>query len=251
MVFAVKFFAASGAEGNQKVADPVATNPEPQVWIWPLNPTDDGSAGPRAGFFGQEGHGDSVLLTNWSNTIWVVDKAGDKTAAGFGGDSGMFVPIKYTSDTGVFMSGYMGTGWNWNLADKIPCESGTFFIRFEEPSTLSVQTLNSTFRSVALDANDWVTSTSTGADSTKLQIVALECSRSGDLYGDMDGNTGSTGDVAWSRIDDAAGDGNNNISLADHNWTHTMHDFAVCVSVKPLQTGANYNFGFLAVIDYV
>jgi len=252
MVFAVRFFSASGAEANQNVADPVTSNAEPPQWVWPLTPQAGGSDAPaRIGFFGQEGHGNSVLLTHWSETIWIVDKNGDKTALGYGGDSGMFVPMRYTSDTGVFMSGYLGNGWNHDLADRIPCESGTLFIRFVEPSGLIVQTLNSTFRSVVLDANDWATNPSQGAPSGTLQIVALEASRSGSLYGDMNGNTGSTGDTTWSRIDDGPGLGLNKIDLMDHNWTDSIHDFVVALCVNPLQTGAHYNFGFLAVIDYV
>jgi hypothetical protein len=249
-VFSVQFYSASGAEANEAVANPIATNPEPQQWIWPLTPAAGGAVSPsRIGFFGQEGHGDSVLLHSWNNIIYIVDKDGDKAAPGYGGDSGMFVPIKYVDTSTAFMSGFMGNGWNWNLANRIPCESGTLFIRFTEPSGLIVQTLNSTFRSVVLDANDWATNISQGAGSGYLRIAALECSRSGDKYGSMDGDTGSTGDTSWSRIDDSAAD--NRLNLMDHNWTSLIHDFCVCLSIKPLQTGKIVNFGFLAVIEYV
>jgi len=247
--YAISFFSASGAEANQNVANPVATNWEPPQWIWPLTPADGGAVSPRLGFFAEEGHADSVLLLTYSNTIFIVDNVGDKIAVGLGGDSGMFVPCKYVDNTTIYMSGFMGAGWNWDLANRVPCDSGTLFIRFIEPSDLSVQTLNSTFRSVELDANDWVASTTAGAPSGYMNVYALECSKNGEKFGDMDGANGTTGDATWTRID--SGGTSNQLSLDDHNWTKKTHDFAVCVSIMPRQTGKVINFGFMAVIEYV
>lgn len=238
---AVGFFAASGAESSLAAG-------KSRQQIWDLIAGGSSNTPSRAGFFGAAGHGTSVLLDHYNDSVFVVDKNG----ALWG--SGQLVPMQYVSAGVVRVSGCpAGTGWNWNInqAHRVPCESGTLLIRFTEPTGGAVQTLNATFRSVALTAADVVTDDTAGADSTKVLVQAFEPSRFGFIYGGMDGNSlsGYEGDTAWEQIDDAGVD--NQLALWDHPWTAPIHDFVVVVSVSPKTTGAITTFGFMVILDYV
>lgn len=248
----VTFMASSGAEAI--VADPGVAR---QI-VWQMTPAIGGSTAPcRLGFFGDAGHGDSVLLTTWSNSVYIVDRNGNQPS--YIG-SGVFVPMKWIDDNTVFISGiYGGIGWDWaiNQAHRVPPESGTLLIRFEEPTQQAVQTLNASFRSVAVTSDDVVTDETVGADSTEIKIKAFETGRFGfdnnnaaALFANphMDG-ANLTGSDTWENIDDSAAD--NQLDLDDHSWEAPIHDFSVVVSVSPQQTGGINDFGFLFRLDFV
>lgn len=242
----VIFTAASGSEIAMQSAGTADQN-----YIWPLTHKTGGNDGPcRLGFFGIDGHGDSVLLTTYNTSVYVVDVDGNL----FSNGSGVLVPIRYVDDTTAYISGINGGGgWSWDLVQTIPCESGTVLIRFFEPSAQAVKTLNATFRSVALTVDDVVTDETVGADADKIVIYALEASRHGYLgpfYSmDGDGDSGSGGDTSWTKIDDEGA--SNQLSLWNHDWEAAIHDFSVVISVSPQQTGATTDFGFLLRLDYV
>lgn len=243
---AVGFFAASGAESS--LAGGAA-----RQQIWELVAGGSSDTPSRIGFFGAAGHGTSVLLDHYNESAYVVDKDGVLWG------SGQLVPMQYLTSSTVKVSGSpAGTGWNWNLNQnhRVPPESGTLLIRFTEPTGGAVQTLNATFRSVALTAADVVTDNTVGADSTKILVQAFECSRHGFLTvgsfkPGMDGDSlsGYGGDTAWTQIDDAGA--SNQLALWDHPWTAPIHDFAVVVSVSPKTTGGITTFGFMLILDYV
>lgn len=244
----VIFMAASGSEIALKTVGVEAKN-----YIWSLTNITGGNTGPcRLGFFGSDGHGDSVLLTNWSSSVYVVDVDGDL----FAGGSGVLVPMRYIDDNTVYVSGINGgIGWDWTLNQnhRVPCESGTLLVRFFEPTAQAVKTLNVNLRSVALTVDDVVTDYTVGADDSSIQIYAFETSRHGFLppFYSMDGDSlsGYGGDTVWERIDAGAAD--NQLNLWNHDWTAAIHDWSVVISVSPQVTGAITAFGFLFRIDYI
>jgi len=244
----VTFMAASGAESSMY-------HDEAKQIIWEMTPAVGGNTGPcRLGFYGIAGHGDSVLLLTWSSSSYIVDVNGDQYG---GGGSGVFVPVQYVSSSQAALSGINGgAGWSWNLNQdhRVPCESGTVLIRFIEPTGAAVQTLNCTFRSVLLTVDDVVENDTVGADSSQIQIYAFETSRMSFMtwqWGQkgMEGDSGLTGDTAWTRIDD--GGASNQLAVDDHQWEAVAHDYVVCVSVSPQQTGSITRFGFMFRVDYV
>jgi hypothetical protein len=244
----VIFMAASGSEISLQDAGIEAKN-----YIWPLTTVTGGNSGPcRLGFFGSDGHGDSILVSSYNSSTYVVGSDGEMFANG----SGVLVPMRYVDSGTVWVSGINGgIGWDWDLnqSHRVPCESGTLLIRFFEPTLQSVTTSNVNFRSVALDADDAVADYTAGAVATDVHIYAFETSRHGflaPLYSmDGDGDSGYDGDTAWERIDAGAAD--NKLDLWDHAWSAPIHDWSVVVSVSPQKTGAITAFGFMIRIDYV
>lgn len=235
----VGFFSASGAE--------CSLNGDGLAHIWELVSKVGGQTDTpaRLGFFGAGGHGTSVLLESYADTVYVVDRGGDLWA------SGQLVPIKYVDANTALASGI-----SRNLTNEpVPCESGTVLVRFAEPTGQAVQTLNATFRSVALTVDDVVEDDTAGAVATDVIVYAAECARKGNITisgqtsMDGDGDSGSGGDNVWERID--AGGSDNQLGLWNHLWTAPIHDYAICVSIAPQKTGAIADFGFMVRLDYV
>ena len=249
----IGFHAASGSEIAMLNHDNNNKSP-----FWSLTPKTGGAAGfSRVGFFGADGHGDSVLITTYNKSAYVVDSDGDLPGWA-GGASGVLVPMQYTGTNTLGVSGInSGKGWAWNASTQgtVPCESGTFLIRFTEPTAQAVQTLNATFRSVALNSSDGMPDYTAGAASTDIIIYAMECNRHGYYshgtmtHMDGDGDSGSGGDTAWTRID--SGGSSNSLALWNHAWTAAIHDFSVVMSVSPQKTGSVTTWGIYFRVDYV
>lgn len=244
----VTFMAASGAESSMY-------HDEAKQIIWEMTPAVGGNTGPcRLGFYGIEGHGDSVLLLTWSSSAYIVNVSGTQYG---GGGSGVFVPVQFASSGQAAFSGInAGPGWPWDLDQdhRVPCESGTVLVRFIEPSGSAVQTLNCTLRSVYLTVDDVVEDDTVGADAAEIIIHAFETSRMSFMtwaWGQvgMEGDSGLTGDTEWTRIDD--GGPSNMLAVDDHQWEAPTHDYTLCISVSPQRTGAITQFGFMFRVDYV
>lgn len=151
-----------------------------------------------------------------------------------GTNLGHLVNTKYTGAMAAEVSGVALTLTGHTL-DTIPQESGTFLLRFQEPTGALVTTQNGVLRAIDL------TTVGSAPDVTDLvNGVTVQAAQLADT-------DGYSGDTSWTQISD----GGSALSLEDQAAAQVTHDWHIVVSASPDAAGAKTDWGFYAEIEYL
>lgn len=196
--------------------------------IWDITQSPGNTTAPlRLGFFGAGGAPNSSVQVNaFQSRTHRVDHNGNNL--------GTYINVKFTGISDAEVSGVPFP----NIED-IPGRSGTIMFRFLEPNATAVTTQNGFVRAIT------ITDTSgalTGTSDRPSNVV---------IYGSELANThGGAGDSSWTLLADTAG-APTDLSLNDQGGAATVHDWYICLSASPKNSGRKRGFGIFAQIEYL
>ena len=224
MVSGVRFFGASGCQGNTVASLYANGQATPRFEIFNLEAGATNNPN-RMGFFGINGAPNSaVIVGQYQDRTHVCDELGV--------NFGALINVKFTGTSTASVSGVPFTAGLTN----IPQASGTLLCRFTEPNGTAVITQNATFRAINLTAGS-------GAPNVADLVSAGVLIKAAQLA-DTQGYAGNT---SWSNIDSTG----SALALNAQNGTAHVHDFHLIISGTPTAAGRKTAFGYLLQLEYL
>jgi hypothetical protein len=196
-------------------------------------------AGSGIGFYGDDGFGTSVRVSEWQGRTFITDSTG--TAEGPEVDN-----CKYVDPTGVVL-GQAGAGI---LLSQIPNYLATLNIRFEHDEAVKVQ-------NAQLQIYDRVDpdSPASGVTTAVYEVVHPGTGQSADGSGGP-GNVLVSGEHSWymfvgdtptDPIDLSASPGTSGLSPSGEDTIDTRHDWFLALSASPDEIGSKLFGGFVSL----